>query len=121
MTGPMQPRHSFTSVLLLCLLGAALRLTVLAVPPVIPVIQADLQLSGTEIGLLTGLPVILFAVAALPGSILIARFGALRTLLLGLLLTAAGGSLRGLAGTAAALYATTMVMAAGVAVMQPAM
>jgi CP family cyanate transporter-like MFS transporter len=117
----MQPRQFAITVLLLCLLGAALRITLLAVPPVIPVIQADLHLSGTEIGLLTGLPVILFAVAALPGSILIARFGALRTLLFGLLLTAAGGSLRGLAGTAATLYATTIAMAAGVAVMQPAM
>ncbi len=117
----MQPRQFAIIVLLLCLLGAALRITLLAVPPVIPVIQADLHLSGTEIGLLTGLPVILFALAALPGSILIARFGALRTLLFGLLLTAAGGGLRGVAATAGALYAATVAMAAGVAVMQPAM
>src|SRR5713101_6674662 len=117
----MQPRQFVTVALLLWLLGVALRLTVLAVPPLIPVIQADLMLSGTEVGLLAGLPVILFAVAALPGSILIARFGALQTLLFGLLLTAAGGGLRGLAATAAALYAATIAMAAGVAVMQPAM
>jgi MFS transporter, CP family, cyanate transporter len=117
----MQPRQFVTVALLLWLLGAALRLTVLAVPPLIPVIQADLHLSGTEVGLLAGLPVILFAVAALPGSILIARFGALRTLLFGLLLTAAGGGLRGLAATAAGLYAATIAMAAGIAVMQPAM
>src|ERR1700674_2334364 len=118
---PMQPRQFVTVALLLWLLGVALRLTVLAVPPVIPVIQADLRLSGTEVGLLAGLPVILFAVAALPGSILIARFGALRTLLFGLLLAAAGGGLRGLAATAAALYVATIAMAAGIAVMQPAM
>src|SRR5207249_11630446 len=117
----MQPSQFAIVVLLLWLLGAALRLTLLAVPPLIPVVQADLHLSGTEIGLLTGLPVVLFAVAALPGSLLIARLGALRTLLFGLLLTAAGGSLRGLAGTAAALYGATIVMAAGIAVMQPAM
>ncbi len=117
----MQPRQFVTVALLLWLLGAALRLTVLAVPPLIPVIQADLHLSGTEVGLLAGLPVILFAVAALPGSMLIARFGALRTLLFGLLLTAAGGGLRGSAATAGALYVATIAMAAGVAVMQPAM
>src|SRR6266849_7466799 len=117
----MQPRQFVTVALLLWLLGAALRLTVLAVPPLIPVIQADLHLSGTEVGLLAGLPVILFAVAALPGSILIARFGALQTLLFGLLLAAAGGGLGGLAATAAVLYAATIAMAAGVAVMQPAM
>jgi MFS transporter, CP family, cyanate transporter len=117
----MRPRQFAIIVLLLWLLGAALRITLLAVPPVIPVIQSDLQLSGTQIGLLTGLPVILFALAALPGSILIARFGALRTLLFGLLLTAAGGGLRGSAGTVVALYAATVAMAAGVAIMQPAM
>jgi MFS transporter, CP family, cyanate transporter len=108
-------------VLLLSLLGAALRTTFLAVPPVIPLIQSDLHLSGTGVGLLAGLPVILFALAALPGSVLVARFGALRTLLLGLLITAVGGGLRGLAGTPIALYAATVAMAAGVAVMQPAM
>ena len=117
----MHSRQFLTIVLLLGLLGAALRITFLAVPPVIPVIQSDLHLSGTGVGLLAGFPVVLFAVAALPGSILVARFGALRTLLLGLLITAVGGALRGLAGTAIALYAATIAMAAGVAVMQPAM
>ncbi len=117
----MQSRQFVTVALLLWLLGVALRLTVLAVPPLIPVIQADLHLSGTEVGLLAGLPVILFAIAALPGSILIVRFGALQTLLFGLLLAAAGGGLRGLAATAAMLYAATIAMAAGIAVMQPAM
>jgi MFS transporter, CP family, cyanate transporter len=117
----MQSRQFVTVALLLWLLGVALRLTVLAVPPLIPVIQADLHLSGTEVGLLAGLPVILFAIAALPGSILIVRFGALQTLLFGLLLAAAGGGLRGLAGTVAVLYATTIAMAAGIAVMQPAL
>src|SRR5712691_6607965 len=97
----MQSRQFVTVALLLWLLGVALRLTVLAVPPLIPVIQADLHLSGTEVGLLAGLPVILFAIAALPGSILIVRFGALPTLLFGLLLAAAGGGLRGLAAMAA--------------------
>jgi len=117
----MQSRQFVTVALLLWLLGVALRLTVLAVPPLIPIIQADLHLSGTEVGLLAGLPVILFAIAALPGSILIVRFGALPTLLFGLLLAAAGGGLRGLAATAAVLYAATIAMAAGIAVMQPAM
>src|SRR5260370_7917772 len=117
----MHPRQFVTVALLLWVLGPALRLPVLAVPPLVVVIQADLMLSGTEVGLLAGLPVILFAVAAMPGSILIARFGALQTLLFGLLLTAAGGGLRGLAATAAALYAATIAVAAGIAVMQPAM
>jgi cyanate permease len=51
-------------------------MTILAVPPVILLIQTDLSLSGTEVGILSGLPVILFGIAALPGSLLVARFGA---------------------------------------------
>src|SRR5689334_10697652 len=51
-------------VALLWLAGVALRLTVLAVPPVIPQIHADLNLSETEVGILTGLPQVLFACAA---------------------------------------------------------
>ena len=49
---------------LLWLAGCALRLTILAVPPVIPLIHADLRLTATEIGILTGLPSLLFAAAA---------------------------------------------------------
>ena len=85
----------WAAVCLLWLAGVGLRLTVLAVPPVILLIQADLRLSGTEIGILSGLPVILFGVAALPGSLLIARFGALNTLVAGLLITGVASGLRG--------------------------
>ena len=106
---------------LLWLAGTGLRLTVLAVPPVILLIQADLRLSGTEIGILSGLPVILFGIAALPGSLLIARFGALRTLVAGLLITGVASGLRGAALNVFALYGATVVMSAGIAVMQPAL
>ena len=106
---------------LLWLAGIALRLTILAVPPVISLIQSDLHLSGTEIGFLSGLPMVLFGCAALPGALLIARFGALATLVLGLLVAAIASGLRGAVPTASALYATTIVMSAGIAVMQPAL
>src|SRR5262249_13811386 len=80
---------------LLWLAGIGLRLTVLAVPPVIPQIHADLNLTETEVGILTGLPQVLFAGAAVAGSLLIARLGALRTLILGLVITPAASALRG--------------------------
>ena len=64
-----------TALLLLWLGGIALRLTILAVPPVIPLIHADLDLSKTQIGILTGLPMVLFAGAAIAGSLMIARLG----------------------------------------------
>ena len=47
-------------------------------------------MSETQVGILTGLPPVLFACAAVLGSLLIARFGALTTLVAGLFVTAAG-------------------------------
>jgi MFS transporter, CP family, cyanate transporter len=108
-------------VALLWLAGVALRLTVLAVPPVIPQIHANLDLSETEVGILTGLPQVLFACAAVAGSLLIARFGAVRTLIIGLVLNAIASALRGAVPAVAPLYAATIVMAFGVAIMQPAL
>ena len=65
-------RRGLLAFLLLWLCGASLRLTVLAVPPVVPLLHADLHLSETDIGWLSSLPPMLFAVAAVPGAILIA-------------------------------------------------
>jgi MFS transporter, CP family, cyanate transporter len=114
-------REFWVAASLLWLGGVGLRLTILAVPPVIALIQADLRLSGTEIGILSGLPVILFAIAALPGSLLIARFGALSTLVAGLLIAGVASGLRGAVLNVFALYAATIVMGAGIAIMQPAL
>jgi MFS transporter, CP family, cyanate transporter len=111
----------YFTILLLWLVGNALRLTILAVPPVIPAIHVDLGMSATAIGALGGLPVVMLAVAAVPGSLLIARFGAVRAVVVGLLLTALGGALRGAVPAVVWLYAMTIVTGAGVAIMQPAM
>jgi len=108
-------------LLLLWLSGASLRLTVLAIPPVVPLLHADLHLSETAIGWLSSLPPMLFAIAAVPGALAIARFGLVRALLAGLLLTAVGSAARGAVGDAASLYVFTIVMSAGIAVMQPAL
>ncbi|ACI91862.1 major facilitator superfamily MFS_1 [Afipia carboxidovorans OM5] len=106
---------------LLWICGVGLRLGVLAVPPVISLIQADLQMSGTEIGILSGLPVVLFAVAAAPGSRLVGWAGVRLTLATGLVVTALGSGLRALAPEVYSLYAATILMSAGIAIMQPAM
>jgi CP family cyanate transporter-like MFS transporter len=103
----------------LWLSGVCLRLTVLAIPPVIPLLHADLHLSEMDIGWLSSLPPMLFAIAAVPGSLLIARFGLVAALLIGLLLNAVGAAARGAIPDATFLYGSTIVMAAGVAVMQP--
>src|SRR5262249_57038486 len=89
------PSLILISLLLLWLGGVALRLTILAVPPAIPLIHDELNLSATQIGILTGLPSMLFAFAAVPGSLLIARLGIRAALVAGLAFTALGGAVRG--------------------------
>jgi CP family cyanate transporter-like MFS transporter len=106
---------------LLWLVGTALRLSILAVPPIIPALRGEFNLSGTEIGILTGLPIVLFAAAALAGSRLVARIGAVPAVVAGLLLTAVGSALRGIASDVTTLFAATAVMGGGVAVTQPAL
>src|SRR5262245_17387486 len=103
----------------LWLAGVGLRLTVLAVPPIITLIKDDLHLSATQVGILTGLPVSLFALAAVVGSFLAARAGASRALLIGLLITAGASALRSGSGEVGLLYSATMLMSLGVAIMQP--
>jgi CP family cyanate transporter-like MFS transporter len=108
-------------VALLWLAGNGMRMTILAVPPLIPLIHRDLHMSETQVGILAGLPVVLFACAAVPGSLLIARFGAVTTVIAGLVITALGSALRGAAPNVLALYAATVVTGFGVAVMHPSM
>ena len=68
------------------------------------------------------MPLTMFALAAIPGSLLIARFGVLRVAVVGL---AHRGARRARRGAAAfdvwTLYAATLLMGFGVAILQPAM
>jgi len=126
MLAPSGPRGLSTRELvllvsLLWLAGNGLRITILAVPPVIPLIRAELGMSETQVGILTGLPPVLFACTAVLGSLLIARYGALTTLIAGLLATAAGSALRGAAPEMWTLYAATIVTGFGVAIMHPSL
>ncbi|HTZ36081.1 MAG TPA: MFS transporter [Stellaceae bacterium] len=106
-------------LLLLWLIGVQLRLTVLAVPPVLPLIHRDLALSEKAVGALSALPVLLLAAGAVPGSLTVARLGARRACLLGLAIVAAAGAARGIGASAAVLFAMTFAMGGGVALMQP--
>jgi CP family cyanate transporter-like MFS transporter len=105
---------------LLWMAGASLRMTILAVPPLLPAIHRSLHLDEATVGALTALPTLLLAAAAVPGSLLIARAGARRALIAGLALTALAGAVRGLGSSSAVLLAMTALMGGGVAVSQPA-
>ena len=109
------------SLALLWLAGASLRLTLLAIPPIIPQLHSEFAMSQAAIGALTSFSVLLFAFAAIPASLLVSRMGALRVVTLGLFVTAIGGAVRGLSPGVAALFATTFAMGIGIAIMQPAL
>lgn len=113
--------RTLVSLSLLWLSGASLRMTIVAVPPLTPLLHRDLHLSESDIGLLSSFPPLLFSLAAIPGALLIARFGVRATLVAGLLLNACAAAARGAAPNPIVLYATTVLMAAGVSIMQPAL
>jgi len=106
---------------ILWLAGADLRLTFLAVPPVLPLIHRDLHLSEKAIGLLSGLPVLMLGLAAIPGSLMIARLGARRATIAALVFVAAVAAARGVGPSRPMLFSMTVLMGAGVAVIQPAL
>jgi CP family cyanate transporter-like MFS transporter len=106
---------------ILWLAGADLRLTMLAVPPLLPLIHRDLAFSEKAIGALSGLPVLLLGAAAIPGSLVIARIGARRAAIAGFLFVAAAAAARGAGPSAAMLFGMTVLMGAGIAVVQPAL
>jgi CP family cyanate transporter-like MFS transporter len=103
------------------LIGVALRLAILAVPPAIPALREEFGLTGIEIGALSGTPIVIFAVASLAGSRLVARIGVIAAVTAGLLLAALGSATRSLAFSTVSLFAATVAMGMGVAVAQPAM
>jgi CP family cyanate transporter-like MFS transporter len=111
-------------VKLLCLSWLAAvgtRLVILAAPPVLPLIHAEMHPTEAQIGLLISLPLVLFALFAVPGSLLVARFGAWITLVAGMVIAALGSGGRGAAVDIWTLCAATIVMGFGIAIMQPAL
>jgi MFS family permease len=98
-----------------------MRMTLLVMPPVIPQLHDELHMSETQVGLLIGLPLAMLAVAAIPGSLLIARVGATLAVTLGMTIAALGGAARAAAIDVWTLYAAAIVSGFGIAIMQPGM
>jgi CP family cyanate transporter-like MFS transporter len=113
-------RADWVRLLLLWLGGIDLRLTMLAIPPLVPIIHRELHLDEKSVGVLVSGPVLILAVAAVPGSLLIARLGIRRALSVGLGFVALFGALRGVGPSATVLFGATFLMGVGVAVTQPA-
>ena len=113
-------RNELFRFALLWVIGANLRMAVLALPPVLPQVQHELGLSETAVGALTSLPVLLLALAAVLGSIAVARLGPRLALVVGLLVVGAASGARGLGGTAG-LFGASVALGLGIAVLQPTM
>jgi CP family cyanate transporter-like MFS transporter len=105
---------------LLWLAGIDLRLTLLAVPPVIPLIHRDLHLNESGIAALSNLPVLVLAGSSVFGALLTTRLGARRAMVVGLWVIALASALRGVGPSIAMLFGATLVMGIGIAMIQPA-
>lgn len=117
----MNPNNGWRAPFLLFSIGVAIRLPILAVPPLLPYLTRDLNLSGTELGLLSGIPMIVLALFALPGSAFVQFIGTSNTLFLGLLVVVAGSSSRGFTFSTPMLFLATALMSTGIAIVQPAL
>ena len=98
-----------------------MRMTILAMPPVILLVHRELHMTETQVGLLIGLPLALFAIAAIPGSLLIARVGTRTAGGFGMVIAAFAGAARSAAIDVWTLYAAAIATGFGVAIMQPGM
>ncbi|GAC1310344.1 MAG: hypothetical protein NVSMB27_47310 [Ktedonobacteraceae bacterium] len=118
--GIIPPWRKVITCVLLTLVGFNLRSVILAVPPILPLIQHDLRLSYTATGFLTALPVLVLACAAWPAGLLAERIGARMCVTIGLALLGGGALLRALWPTAVLLFLFTLLMSLGIAVAQTA-
>ena len=117
----VRPRHAVVLLTLLALVGANLRTVMLGVPPVLPLLQRDLDLSHTATGFVISLPVLVMGGMAWASGRLADRFGGRVTVAAGLLLLAAGSALRGVWAAAVPLYLFTGILSLGVAIAQTAL
>jgi MFS transporter, CP family, cyanate transporter len=113
-------RADWVRLLLLWFGGIDMRLTLLAVPPLIPLIHHALNLDEKAVGALVSGPVLILALAAVPGSLLISKLGARGALIAGLGAIAVFGALRGFGPSVGVLFGSTFLMGVGVAITQPA-
>ena len=99
-----------------------MRIPLLVVPPVIPLIHDDLHMTETQVGALMGMPLIMFALAAVPGSLLIARFGVVRVAIVGLVRSPRSPRRRGAPRSMSGRFTPPRsLMGFGIAILQPAM
>jgi MFS transporter, CP family, cyanate transporter len=111
---------SFRSAALITLIGFQLRSVIVGVPPVLPELRADLHLSFLATGALTGIPVLGLGAAAVPGALLVNRFGARRVVSAAALGLGLAASMRLSPPLPYSLFIWTAILALLIGVAQPA-
>jgi CP family cyanate transporter-like MFS transporter len=112
---------SWRMAALIALIGFQLRSIIVGVPPVLPELRDDLQLSFSAIGVLTGIPILGLGAAAVPGALLVNRFGARRVVGGATLCLGAAAAMRISPPLPYSLFIWTAVLAVAIAAAQPAM
>ncbi len=102
------------------LIGVNLRAVILAVPPVLPLIQRDLGLSYTTIGLLTALPILVLGLAGWISGVVVERIGERTSVALGLALLGCAAMLRAWSPSTFTLILFTFLLSVGIALSQTA-
>jgi CP family cyanate transporter-like MFS transporter len=108
-------------VLFTFLAALSSRLALLSIGPLLPLMQEDLALSDVAAGVLTGLPLLLMGLLAIPAGVVSDRLGPRRVLAAMMVAMAVGGGARGFVADTWAVLAATALLGAAVGLAQPAM
>ncbi len=103
------------------IIGLNLRPVMAAIGPLFSLLHQDMQLSGTQLSLLTTLPVFMMGAAALAGPSLINRLGEVRGIALGLLILMLSCLTRGMIHSVVALIMSALVAGMGIGLIQSMM
>ncbi|MCF8582014.1 MFS transporter [Enterobacter ludwigii] len=103
------------------IVGLNLRPILASVGPLFSVLQREVGLSATEFSLLTTLPVAMMGLAALSGSWLLARVGAVRGIMIGLFILLLACLLRGVSASLTGLMTTALLGGASIGMIQALM
>lgn len=106
---------------LVLLVAFQLRAVIVGVPPVLPELRADLGLNFSATGALTSIPVLGLGLAAVPGALLVNRFGARRMVAVSIAAAGMAAILRVTPPVPYSIFAWTAVLALAIAVAQPAL
>ena len=103
------------------IVGLNLRPILASVGPLFSVLQREAGLTATQFSLLTTLPVAMMGLAALCGPWLLARVGAVRGIMFGLLILLVACLLRGFSASPASLMGTALLGGASIGTIQALM